>query len=191
MPEDRTVGESTCEKHEGAGMKMRETTAEIVAGVIGGIVATEVNDFVEQVFWHATPEREKAREPETEDDSSADAAARKLLECVQDEPSEAQREAVKTTIHFGLGAGWGPLYCWLRRNTRMTPTAAGITSGIALSLIVDEALNPLLRITPPPHAYPASSHVRGLVTHAVWGLVCGAVAEPLRRALRSPSTRDQ
>lgn len=170
-------------------MKMRETTAEIAAGVIGGIVATQVNDFVEKVFWHATPEREKAREPETPDGSSADAAARMLLECAEDEPSDAQHKALKKIIHFGLGAGWGPLYCWLRRNTRMSPTAAGIASGVALSLIVDEALNPALRITPPPHAYPASSHVRGLVTHAVWGLVCGAVAEPLRRKLRSSSRK--
>src|SRR5690606_5253642 len=158
---------------------------EFAAGVIGGIVATQVNDYAEKVFWQVTPEREKAREPEIEDDSSADAAARMLLEMVEEKPAEARRKVLKKLIHFGLGAGWGPLYCWLRRNAGMGPKTAGIASGLALSLIVDEALNPLLRITPPPHAYPASSHARGLVTHVIWGLVCGAVAEPLRRELRS------
>lgn len=165
-------------------MRARETATDIAAGIIGGIVATQVNDFVETACWRATPEREKIREPETRDGSSAEAAARKLLECVEDEPPAQQLEAVRKGIHFGLGAGWGPLYCLLRRRTNMPPTSAAITSGIALSLLVDETLNPLLGITPPPRAYPASAHVRGLITHAVWGLVCGAVAEPLRRRLR-------
>lgn len=163
---------------------MRETTADILAGIIGGIVATQVNGFVETVCWRATPEHAKSREPETRDGSSADAAARKLLECVEDEPPEQQLEAVKKGIHFGLGAGWGPLYCLLRRHANMPPTTAGITSGVTLSLLVDETLNPLFGITPPPRAYPASAHVRGLITHIAWGLVCGAVAEPLRRRLR-------
>lgn len=168
---------------------MRERAAELAAGVVGGIVATQLNDYVEQVFWRATPQSEKQREPETEDDSSADAAARKLLGCVHDEPPEPLQKTVKKGIHFGLGAAWGPLYCWLRRHTDMTPAQAGVTSGVALSLIVDEALNPLLRITPPPHEYPASSHIRGVVTHVIWGLVCGAVAEPLRRRLLSRRPR--
>ncbi|HEX7048177.1 MAG TPA: hypothetical protein VF275_11465 [Gammaproteobacteria bacterium] len=167
-------------------MRARETAVDIAAGIIGGLVATQVNGFVEQVFWKATPDSEKAREPETRDKSSADAAARKLLECVEEEPPEQQRQLVKKGIHFGLGAGWGPLYCWLRRHANMPPAAAAVTSGAALSLVVDETLNSLLRITPPPRAYPASTHVRGLLTHVVWGLVCGAVAEPLRRKLSSP-----
>lgn len=165
-------------------MRLGETAAELTAGIVGGIVATQINDIVEKAFWRATPEQEKAREPETQDDSSADAAARKLLECVHDHPPKQLQKVVKKGIHFGLGAAWGPLYCWLRRHTGMTPYAAGVTSGVALSLIVDEALNPLLRITPPPRAYPASTHVRGIVTHVVWGLICGAVAEPLRGKLR-------
>ncbi len=165
-------------------MRVRETTADILAGVIGGIVATQVNGFVEKAFMDMTPDREKAREPETRDPSSADAAARKLLECVNDQPPESARKALRKGIHFGLGAAWGPLYCWLRRRAGMSPAASGVTAGVALSLIVDETLNSLLRVTPPPNAYPASSHIRGLATHVVWGLVCGAVAEPLRRRLR-------
>lgn len=162
-------------------MGVRETAVDLAAGVIGGIVATQVNDLVEAICWKATPESEKAREPETGNGSSAEAAARMLLECKEDDPPGAQLEIAKKAIHFGLGAAWGPLYCWLRRHTEMTPTMAGITSGTALSLIVDETLNPLLGITPPRNAYPPSAHVRGLVTHVAWGLVCGATAETLRR----------
>ncbi|HEX7047932.1 MAG TPA: DUF1440 domain-containing protein [Gammaproteobacteria bacterium] len=162
-------------------MSGRATIVDLAAGVIGGIVATHVNDFVEAACWKATPESEKAREPETTDDSSAEAAARMLLTCKDDDPPAEQLEIAKKGIHFGLGAAWGPLYCWLRRHMGMSPAMAGITSGTALSLIVDETLNPLLGITPPRNAYPASAHVRGLVTHVAWGLVCAATAETLRR----------
>lgn len=165
-------------------MSGRATAVDLAAGIIGGIIATQVNDFVEAACWNATPESEKAREPDTEDGSSAEAAARMLLTCKEDHPSAEQLEIAKKGIHFGLGAAWGPLYCWLRRHAGMSPTAAGIASGTALSLVVDETLNPVLGITPPRNAYPASAHVRGLVTHLVWGLVCGATAETLRRKWR-------
>lgn len=165
-------------------MRTRDAAVELAAGVIGGIVATRVNDLVETVCWKATPESEKAREPETGNGSSAEAAARMLLECAQPDPPEEQVHVVKKGVHLGLGAAWGPVYCWLRRRTTMSPTAAGLTSGLALSLVVDETLNPMLNITPPPEAYPASAHLRGLATHVVWGLVCGATAETLRRRWR-------
>lgn len=170
-------------------MRQHVTAADIVTGVIGGIVATRVTDYVQKKLWQATPDDEKAREPETPDGSSAEAAARKLLEHIEDDAPEPQRRAVRNGLHYGLGAAWGPLYCWLRRHTEMSPAAAGVSSGLALSLVVDEALNSLLRITPPPRAYPASAHVRGLATHITWGLVCGAVAEPLRARWRRRTER--
>lgn len=165
-------------------MFTRKTKAEILAGIIGGIVATRATALVEKALWNVTPEDEKAREPATEDSSSAEAAARKILECVDDDPPESARRTLKHGIHYGLGAAWGPLYCWLRRRLRMRPATAAVSSGIALSLIVDEAVNPALEITPSPGRYPASAHLRGLATHIAWGLVCGAIAEPLRRRLQ-------
>lgn len=164
-------------------MDTRETLIDIFSGVVGGIVATHVNDYVEKVFWELTPETEKAREPETEDDSSAESAARMLLECVEDSPPEDEVEIAKMGVHYGLGAAWGPLYCWLRRHGGMSPLATSVTSGTALSLLVDETLNPVLGITLPNEAYPESAHVRGVMTHVIWGLVCGATAETLRRQL--------
>lgn len=165
-------------------MQVRETAVEIAAGVIGGIVATKVNDYVEKAFWEVTPESEKVLEPETEHNSSAEAAAHMLLERETDVPREQDVAIVKKGVHYGLGAAWGPLYCWLRRHGDMPPALAGVVSGTALSLIVDETLNPLLGITPPPGAYPESAHLRGFLTHVAWGLVCGATAETLRRHWR-------
>lgn len=165
-------------------MQVRETIVDLAAGIIGGIVATRVNDYVEKAFWEVTPEREKALEPDTAHESSAEAAAHLLLSRETDEPREQDVEVLKKGVHYGLGAAWGPFYCWLRRHGDLSPALAGIVSGTALSLIVDETLNPVLGITPPPDAYPESAHVRGLLTHVVWGLVCGATAEVLRRRWR-------
>jgi len=59
--------------------------------------------------------------------------------------------------------------------------AAGIASGASLSLLVDEALCPALGLSAPNHCYPASSHVRGFVTHLVYGLALAASAEAMHR----------
>ena len=136
---------------------------DIVIGITAGIIATRVTDPVEKALWRATPASERAREPERLDNSSAKSAARKLVEGAGERPSEDKLRVLKKTIHYGLGLSWGPLYCLLRRGSGMPPAGAGIASGAALSLIVDETLNPLLGITPPSRRFPASAHLRGFL----------------------------
>lgn len=75
----------------------------------------------------------------------------------------------KSVVHYGLGATWGTLYQALRRSSGMRPVGAGLATGALLSLLVDEALSPGLGITPPSKAYPKSAHVRGFLTHLVYG----------------------
>ncbi len=80
-------------------------------------------------------------------------------------------------MHYGLGVGLAPLYMVLRRRTSLTPIGAGMTAGIALYAVLDEALNPLLGLTPPPQAYPSITHLRGLAGHVVLGVVLAAAVE--------------
>ena len=41
-------------------------------------------------------------------------------------------------MHYWLAISWAPLYAVLRRTTRIGPIAAGLTSGTAMWLVVDE-----------------------------------------------------
>lgn len=165
-------------------MLSRRIARDIAMGVAGGIVATWATDRAGRLLWKATPIEERQREPETRDGSSAKAAARKVVEHAPCTTSKDNIEVAKTAIHYGLGLTWGTLYPLLRRATRMTPIGAGIATGVALSVVVDETLSPLLEITPPNSAYPASAHARGFLTHAIWGLATAATVETLERFLR-------
>lgn len=157
---------------------------DLATGLAAGYLATLLTDAVQKPLWQATPEREKQREPETRDGSSAMTAARKTAELAEADPDESSLHRVKSAIHYGLGAGWGLLYVLLRRNGGMGAMTAGMATGTALSLIVDEAINPALDITPPGDAYPMSSHLRGLAAHLVYGLGVAAVTEGMHLALR-------
>ena len=159
----------------------RPYITDIVIGLVAGIVATKVTDLAQGPLQRATPDYEKEREPDTPDESAAMTAARKAVELADIKAAEDDLKIFKTAIHYGLGAGWGSLYGFLRCNTDLSAASAGVVTGTALSLIVDEVLNPLLNITPPAQAYPASSHLRGLAAHLVYGIVVAAVGESLHR----------
>jgi uncharacterized membrane protein YagU involved in acid resistance len=163
---------------------MRPITREVLIGAVAGFVATAVTDQVERMLIQMTPPAARAREPEIPGGSSAKSTASLLCRTIGFEPSERALQRIKSTIHYGLGTAWGPLYCLARRRTGMTPGAAGLTVGMALSLLVDNLLNTVLGTTPPPHRFPPSAHLRGFLTHVVWGVAAAATAEALNRIER-------
>lgn len=154
---------------------------DLAIGMAAGIVATWITDRAERILWKATPAEERDREPDRQDGSSAESAARKLIENTGGVPCEENLRATKNVIHYGLGATWGTVYFLLRRGAGMRATSAGFASGASLSLGIDETLCPLLGITPPNKAFPASSHVRGFLTHIIWGLATAATAESVQQ----------
>lgn len=162
-------------------MKLGQVGADWAIALAAGYVATKLTDQAQRALWQATPESEKAREPQTQDGSSARSAARLLCEWCGFEPTDQRLRRLKKVVHYGLGLGWGSVYGFLRRRDGMSPLAAGIATGSSLSIIIDEGLNPVLGITPPPKAYPPSSHARGLATHLVYGLAVAVTAEGLHR----------
>jgi uncharacterized membrane protein YagU involved in acid resistance len=170
-------------------MKNRVLALDIVVALAAGVVATRVNDHAQKLFYALTPESEKAREPDTEPTSLV--AARKTAETVGLEPDQRELMTLKTAIHYGLGGAWGVVYAVLRRRKRMHPFAAGVITGATLSVFVDETICPAAGFSEPNSHYPVSSHVRGFVTHIVYGLALAGSAELLYRIgapyLRPPS----
>lgn len=164
-------------------MRLKRMVADWGIALAAGYVATKVTDGAQGALWNATPATEKAREPAVAETSSARSAAHLLCDWCGLEPTERRVARLKRALHYGLGLGWGTVYGLSRRRAGANPLAAGVLTGTSLSLIVDEALNPLLGITPPARAYPASSHLRGLLTHLIYGLAVAACAEPLYRLL--------
>lgn len=160
-------------------MDARTVALDVVVALAAGAVATRVNDHAQRFLYDITPESEKAREPTSE--PTALVAARKTASAMGLHPDRRGLLRLKTAIHYGLGAGWGCVYALLRRNSRMNPFAAGVVTGATLSICIDETVCPAMGLSEPLPCYPASSHLRGFVTHLVYGLALAGSAELLYR----------
>jgi uncharacterized membrane protein YagU involved in acid resistance len=171
-------------------LNTRPLAIELVVGLVAGLLATRVNDVAQRLLYRLTPARERRREPSAAEPTAL-VAARRTAELL-DLPADRRRLLrLKRLIHYGLGAGWGTVYTLVRRSSRLRPAGAGLLSGAGLSLLVDEALCPVLGLSAPARCYPASSHLRGFLTHLVYGLALAASAELLHRAAGASSARRQ
>jgi hypothetical protein len=65
----------------------------------------------------------------------------------------------------------------LRHRARFGVPGAALATGIAMSVIADEGLTPLLGFSAPNRAYPLVTHLRGVAAHLVFGAAVAAVSE--------------
>ena len=152
---------------------------DIAIGLAAGFVATKVTELVQEASYGPMPRSVKRREEEVRPGPPPKIAARKSAEALGLELDERQAMRAAMAIHYGLGVTWGPVYSLLRRHSRMEPLGAGIVTGAAMSLVVDEALAPALGFSAPSHDYPTLTHVRGFANHLVYGAVAALTAEAL------------
>ena len=161
--------------------KFQTLLADVVVGLAAGLVATSVYGLVQDALYGSTPKHVRRREERVRPAPSSEVAAEKAAAGLGYSLDERQRDLAGTTIHYGLGAAWGPTYGLLRRHGGMQPLGAGVLTGVSLSLIVDEGLSPALGFSAPNQAYPALTHVRGVLNHLAYGAAVAATAEVLYR----------
>ncbi len=146
-------------------------TAELLKGAIAGAVATLVLDRVTTFMYQH--ERTGARR--TEDRvrggrTAYEAAAEKAAGLLGIRLDEEQRKRVGTGIHWALGVAAGVAYATYGRRNPSLRRAGGAAFGTAFWAAVDEGLVSLLGLTPPPKAFPAETHLRGLAGHLAFGV---------------------
>ena len=130
-------------------------------------------------FYTRQSDASKQREGELLPEGAPVASARKLAGLIGAEPTDEQAGTIATTLHQGLGQLYGVAAAALTRRG-VPPVRAGLASGAAGFLLVDELANGLF-FTPPPQAYPVESHLRGLVGHLTFGATTGALLALARR----------
>jgi uncharacterized membrane protein YagU involved in acid resistance len=165
---------------------------DVVLGALSGYLATKVMEPVSMQLYRRQSESDRQREDTARPGAPYEIAAAKTAGVVGIELSEQQRSRAGLVFHYGLGAGFAPLYALVRRRWRtpVVPTAAGV--GVAMSLIVDEGITPLLGFSAPNRAYPAATHLRGLLAHLAFGAAAAAVTEAgWALCRRRPSTTDE
>jgi len=150
----------------------------LLVGAAAGYLAGWVMDQVTTWFYERQSDASKQRENELLPEGAPMASARKLAGA---EPTDEQAGQLAAALHQSLGQGYGVAAATLAA-AGVPPLTAGVATGMAGFLLVDEAANSLF-FTPPPQAYPVESHLRGAVGHLAFGATLGALLAVARRLL--------
>jgi uncharacterized membrane protein YagU involved in acid resistance len=160
-------------------MDLRTLIADIGIGLISGYVGTKVMEPVGMKLYEWESEKDRRQEDAVRPGPPYEIAAQKTAALVGVTLSEPQVTQAGMVFHYGLGMSWGTVYMFVRRFTVLHPIPAGLLTGAAMSLIVDEGLTPALGFSAPNRAYPFATHLRGFVAHLAFGLGTAATAEVL------------
>ena len=155
-------------------------SADIAVGLLAGLVATWVTNVVQEPLQRVTPDnvaRQERRARPPGGASSSQVAARRVADYLNRSPGQRQMALLGKAIHFGVGMAWGPIYGLLRRYGGLGPFGAGLATGAAMSLVLDEGVMPVLGLSAANRDYPAFTHVRGLLAHLVYGAAAALAAE--------------
>lgn len=180
------AGKRRGKRHEG------EVLKGLVAGVIGGLVASAVMTQF-QTLWsklaeeseQAQGKKKKKKSQEEEGDGDATVkAAEAISEGVFDhELTKSEEKVAGPAIHYAMGATSGAVYGAMAELTPLVTVGAGLPFGAAVWLIADEAAVPALGLSESPTEVPLSTHAYALASHFVYGLTTEVVRRAVRAAL--------
>ena len=152
-------------------MAGRSWRVDAVRGAIAGGVATWFMDLVTTGMLDGQSRAVNAREAAAQPNGKSSVA--NLVDRVQAltglRLTGKARQAAEQAVHYGLGIVPGAIYGVLRPRLRAIGAARGVLFGLTLFAVNDELLNTKLGLAGPISAYPAETHLRGLVGHAVLG----------------------
>jgi hypothetical protein len=109
----------------------------------------------------------------------AHVAAERLSGRMDRSLSRGQRFMLGRVIHYMMGAAPGMIYGLLSQRFPQIRTGRGLVYGLALFLLQDELMGPMMGMTSPPTHYPWQAHARGLVGHLALGATMDAAFETL------------
>jgi putative membrane protein len=164
----------------------------MLAGAVGGLVASwTMNEF--QKVWSAAEKQisggkqgqdENRQNGEDAEDATMKTADR-IFQALQGRHlTKDEKKKAGPVVHYAFGAIMGAVY---GASVEVNPAAnamAGIPFGAILFAAADEVALPALGLSDKPAAYPLSTHLYGLVSHAVYG----ATTETVRRLVRGSSS---
>jgi len=165
---------------------MRRNTdlgTDLIKGALAGAAATWVMERVTSYLYeHENPAARQREDGARQGKHAFAVAAEKTTNLTGIGLSEEQRQRLGMAYHWGLGLGAGAIYAALRRRVGWLDWGQGTAFGFLFFVLVDEAMNAALGLTPPPRAFPWQAHARGLAGHVVYGIVADAALDAVDRA---------
>ena len=184
-----------------AGNRKGDVWKGLVAGLVGGLVASWTMNRFQDVWMKIsanddsaskqTSEQNKnleAAQPDTGDGDEQDDATAKAASAVSESIfghrlTKDEKKIAGSAVHYSLGTGVGGLYGAVAEVVPEVTKGAGLPFGAAFWLVVDETAVPLLGFSKGPTNYPLSTHVYALTSHFVYGLTAELVRRSVRKAL--------
>jgi len=148
---------------------------DLALGALAGAAATWVMGKATTYLYEHEDQQARQREDQARGGSTAyETAAKKAASLAGRELSDEETKKLGSAIHWAIGIGAGAAYGLLRRRLAGRglgrDLALGALFGTAVWLLLDEAGNTALGLTPGPRAFPWQTHARGLAGHLVLGL---------------------
>ena len=172
-------------EHRGQDWEKRVTAERLVRrlviGVAAGYAASRCMDIATSAFYERQSDASKAREEQVFPGGAIIAAGRDMAMMMKIDADEGQIERLGLIAHRGVAVLYGAVAASLV-GIGVRPFRAGVLTAGAAFVLVDEALN-AVQLEPSPLDFPIEAHLRGLVGHATFGVVLGAVLTAARGVL--------
>ena len=177
----------------------------IVAGMVGGFVASAVMNKFQRLLSNLVTGDERSHGAQSLQQGSPDrGVGRKLSEIGAEDPNDDAAERLANALavgvlnrnlikhekdvtgvafHYGYGISMGAFYGAGAEILPEVTSVAGIPYGAAIWLGADEGIVPLLGLSKTPSEYHFSVHALSLASHLVYGLTLEAVRRGVRASL--------
>jgi putative membrane protein len=164
----------------------------VVAGTLGGLVASWTMNQVFTVWSKINERKPQNDKPEPEQSSkrgtASDPATLKLAkrlsrEYLHREISDENIQSAEAAVHYAFGAAMGAVYGGLSEYVPQTKAGFGSAYATVLFVGADEIAVPLAGLSGKPDEVPISSHVLGFTAHMVYGLTTELVRRGTRKLL--------
>lgn len=149
----------------------RSLAKGMLAGLVGGVVATAAKTFGERLF---PPRTHGEPEPPTE---LAERLAGHTL-------STTQKVVAAESIHWAFGALAGAAYGGLAEYFPAVTQKEGASFGLALATLTHESALPALGLSADRQHQTTREHTSEMATHIVYGVVTEVIRSMVRRSLR-------
>jgi len=151
-------------------IRERSLAKGLLAGLIGGVVATAAKSLAERVYpprTHGEPEP-----PEV----LAEKIAGQTLTAVQ-------KTAAVESIHWGFGAAVGAAYGAVAEFFPSATDKDGASFGMALATLTHETGLPAMGLSAGPEEQTVREHTSELATHVIFGVVTETIRRFVRKRL--------